>query len=194
MGEIRSAFEIAMEKAGKIEKASPEALRRMEYGPQGSAIAARYLRGEVKDLSGELARHDSSVAGYLIAGMQETLLRNVCLPRDPATQQASTRAMEGVLVLKGNSGSARQVFDQIQHLFAYYDGAVQQAYTQLKSDFEARLGDARKAMELQMGAGVRLDLERIPQFQEEWSRARAALEVQYERVLEEHKQALVGLS
>lgn len=194
MGDVKSAFEKAMEKVEKLEKASPEELRRMEFIPQGNAIAARYLRSEFTDILAEFSRHDAEVRVYLIDGALETLLRNICLPRDTHTKQTSSKAMEGILALKQNKEPARGIVEQIEHLFTYYEGALQQAFARLKEEFEAKLGETRKAMEHQLGARVRIDVERQPQFQEEWRKARVGLDAQYEKVLEEHKQRLLGMT
>ena len=49
---IKSTLELAMEKAAKLPKLTPEEIRERqerEYGPLGRAIAERFLRGELPD-------------------------------------------------------------------------------------------------------------------------------------------------
>lgn len=190
MAELKSAFEKAMEKVKDLEKASPEELQRLELVPKGEAIAARFLRGEIADLPAELAGRDNKSRPYLLEGALDTLLRNVCLPRDSRTKSTNAQAIQGVLALKKNSRRVKESFDQIEHLFTYYEAAVRQTYDRLKQDFEAKLADAKKAMEQQHGGQVRMDVDRHPQFQEELRRALSALDLQYEQVLEEHKQRI----
>ena len=192
MGEIKSAFEKAMEKAEQVEKASPEQLKRMEYAPQGNAIGARYVRGAVGDLLAEVSRHDAEVQKFVVAGIRETLMRNLSLPRDPPSKDASERAIEGLLTVTKGQGTTRQVCDQLKHLFTYYEGATQQEYLRLKQEFAALLSDPSNALAMQLGAGAKVDVERLPQFQEQWLRLRSQLDVQYERALQEHKQQLLS--
>ena len=193
MGEIKSALEKAMEKVEKLDKASPEELKRMEYVPQGNAIAARYLKNEIPDIQAELSQYDASVREYLVNGIFETLLRNISLPKDKYTSQACNKAMEGILALKENKSAVKEINDQIQHLFTYYEGALQQAFTRLKEELQAKLGDTKKSMEMRLGTGVELKVEQLPQFQEEWRKVLAGLDMQYEKVLEEHKQSLINI-
>lgn len=189
MGEVKSAFEKAMEKVEKLGKASPEELRRAEYVPQGNTIAAKYLTGEVTDLLADFSRYSGDVRSYLVEGALETFLRNICLPRDNKSRGTSTKAMDGVLVLKGNDAVVKDVFDHIMHLFAYYEASAQQAFSRLRQEFEAKVGEAARAAGQQLAA-VKIDVERQPQFHEAWRKARAELDAQYEKALDEHKQRL----
>ena len=145
MGEIKSAFEKAMEKVEKLEKASPEELRRMEYVPKGKVLAATYLKQEGYNLEGELTKYEDSLRRYLIEGVEETFLRNITLPQDNHTRQTSERAMEGILILKGRG--LKSIFEKMEHLFNYYEQARQQAYEQLRNNFEMQVQQARAALE-----------------------------------------------
>ena len=104
MGEVKSAFERAMEKVEKVGKVSPEELKRMEYVPQGDAIAGRHLRGELTDLRAEFSRHDTEVRRNLVEGALETLIRNIRLLRGNKSTETSSKAMEGILTLKDDKG------------------------------------------------------------------------------------------
>ena len=190
MGEIKTAFERAMEKIKDLEKATPEEMRRMEHVPRGEALAARYLRGDINDLQAEIARHEAKVRAYLLEGALEALLSNIALPRDSRTKQTNAKAMQGVLSLKKNSKRVKDGFDQIERVFTSYEAAVQQTYGQLKQEFEAKLAQAKKSLEQQYGAPVKIDVEAYPQFQDEWRQVRASLDVKYEQVLAEHKQGI----
>ncbi|MBI2917688.1 MAG: hypothetical protein HYY01_06805 [Chloroflexi bacterium] len=191
MAELKSAFEKAMEKVKDLEKASPEDMRRLELVPKGETMAARFLRDDIADLAADLAGHpDVSGRRYLTEGAQDALLRNICLPRDSRTKTTNAKAIQGVLALKKNSRRVKESFEQVEHLFTYYEAAVRQTYDRMKQEFEAKFAETRKAMEQQYGGQVRMDVERHPQFQEELRRAMGALDQQYEKVLEEHKQRI----
>jgi len=191
--EIKSALEKALERAERLGKASKEELRRLEAVPLGNAIAARYLRGEVADLQAEISKHGAETSPFLVEGLLDTFLKNINLPQSAAAKGTNAKAMQGVIALEGAKGPVREIFSQMEQLFNYYEKSLQQAFLRLKEDFEAKLGDAKRAMEAQTGTPVSLDVERHPQFQEEWRRARAQLDSQYGGVLEQHKQRLRSL-
>ena len=194
MGEVKSAFEKAMEKVEKLEKASPQELGRMGYVPKGSALAARYLKQELPELKTALTEYEDSLRRYLIEGAEEVFLRNIALPQSDHTKQTSKRAMEGILELKRDKKRIESIFGKIEHLFGYYEQARQQAYTQAKRNFETRLEGTRRALEQQIGTKVTINAELQPQFQEEWRRTLAELNRQYEKALEEHKQEIQSIS
>jgi len=188
MDELKSALEKALEKVEKLEKASPEDLKRMEYTPKGSTIAARFLRNELNDILAGLSQYDASVRDYLVKGALETLLRNISLPKDNNTRQTSNKAMEGILTLKETKSSVKEINDQIQQLFTYYEGALQQTFARLREAFQGKLG------EMQLGTNTQLRVEQLPQFQEEFRKAITGLDAQYEKVLEEQKQKLAKIT
>ncbi len=190
---IKSALEKAMERADALGDASPEDLKRMDQVPVGNAIAARYMRKEMEDLAAEIARSPEDVRPFVQDGVETTLVKNVTLPRDARAKDTAVRALEGILSLKGGSGRVKEVVDQVQHLLTYYEGALQQAYFNFKQQFETRLpAEAQRSLEMQLGPQWRAQLERLPQFQDEWRRARTGLDNQYEQTLQEQKQALQG--
>ena len=95
-----------------------------------------------------------------------------------------------MLLLKENDAVIKDIFEHIKHLYTYYEASAQQAFTRLRQEFEAKLGEAARAAVPQLGAKAKIDVERQPQFQEAWRKARAELDAQYEKALEEHKQRL----
>jgi hypothetical protein len=62
MGEIKSAWEIAMERAEKLGKLSPEELKRQrekEYAVIGQALAEKYLGGlDLRQLEVDLDKYE----------------------------------------------------------------------------------------------------------------------------------------
>lgn len=198
MTDIKSAFEKAMEKAAKIEKASPEELRRMESLPKGNAFAARFLdiTGSF-DLKGELDKASPQVRKYLVEGAEQILLRNIILPQTDAAKKANERAVEGLLLLKEDKRKAKALLDQVKQMLGYYDQQRQQTYAQHKSAFEKRLVGARRAMEQQTGVkaeNISVKVEAQPQFQEEWRQILAQINAQYDAALNELKQGLKSIS
>jgi len=189
VSDMKSALEKAMERVEKMGKATPQELRRMEYMPKGSALAAKYIR-EGHDLQDELGQYEPELRGYLIEGVEAALLRTIVLPQNEASKQTNVRAMQGMLLLKKDKARVESVSGKIEQLVVYYEQALQQAYAQQRSSFEARLEGARRGLEQQSGARANINVEAQFQFQEEWRRSLAQLNSQYDKVLAEHKQEL----
>lgn len=195
MGEIKSAWEKAMEKVEKLGKPSEEELKSLEYIPLGNTLAARYLKEDKNDLDAELTKYKGSgVRKYVIQGVQEILIRNINLPRDNRAKEITKRAMSGLRLIKQNKNQVDTIFGLINNLFSYYEQARQQTYMQLRQNFEAKLQEATRAVQQQLGNRVTIQPELQPQFQEEWRKASIQLDAQYEKVLEEHKGQIIKIA
>ena len=193
--EIKSAYEIAMEKAKKIGEATDEERLRWKYVPEGEKLAARYIKQEC-NLVAELGRYQEAVRQYVAEGAGEVLVRNINLPQDDLAKKNNTRAMEGLKIIKSDKVSTENIFSKVRHVLNHYleQGEQQrkQAYESLKAEFEAKI---RQAMQQQLGsvAGISIDVERQPQFQEEWRKMRTQLDSQYLTLLNEYKQELLTI-
>jgi len=196
MGEIKSAREIAIEKVEKLGEATDGERLKWKYVPKGEELIARYLKEDV-NLVGEMSQYEQSVRRYIIEGAENILIRNINLPRSELVRKDNKKAMDGLKVLKDDKVSVENVYSKIRRIFSHYaeQGEQQrkQAYESLKSDFEVKL---KQAVQQQLGslAGVRIDVERQPQFQEEWRKMQAQLDSQYLQLLSEYKQELSTIS
>ena len=194
MADIKSAYELAMEKVGKIPKATDEELLKWKYTPEGEKLAAKYLKQDA-DLVAELGHFESKIVDYVADGIVSTLVRNLDLPRSEIIKKTNKRVMDGLKTIKKDKAIAENIFSQIRRLFSHYSeqGEQQrrQAYQQIKATFEAKL---QQAMQQQMGAsaaGVKIDVEKHPQFQEELRKTLNQLDSQYFKLLNEYKQQLL---
>ncbi|TET38324.1 MAG: hypothetical protein E3J65_05250 [Dehalococcoidia bacterium] len=192
MGELKSAFEIAMERAKRLGEVSQEEVKKGDFVPEGGRLAARYLRGEC-NLIAELSKYDEEARGYVAEGAKGILLRNINLPRNDFAKGINRSVMEGIKALKADKGDVENVYSKIRRLFKHYEqeGEQQrsQAYEMLKREFQRELEQAAQ----QGGLSTRVEVESQPQFQEQWRRTLAQLDSQYQRLLEECKQELEGI-
>jgi len=192
MGEIKSALEIAMEKAEKLGKATEEERLRWKYVPEGERLAARYIK-EGCNLVAELSQYQEEVKKYIIDGAEDILIRNINLPKDDLAKRNNRRAMDGVKALKSDKVSVENVYSKMRRIFNHYieQGEQQrrQAYEALKAEFEAKV---QQAIRQQLGSlvSIKIDVERQPQFQEEWRKMQLRLDSQYVVLLDEYKQEL----
>ena len=131
-------------------------------------------------------------------GAVEVLARSIDLPHNDAIKKTNRKAMDGLKLLKKDKSGVENIYSKIRYVFNHYteQGEQQrrQAYEQLKVQFAAKL---QQAMQQQMGANVRLNananIERHPQFQEEWRRVLAQLDQQYVNHLNEYRRELIEI-
>ena len=192
MGEMKSAWEKAMEKVERLGKPTDEELKQMEHIPTGNKLAARYLSEDDYDLDAELTKYKGTgIRKYVMQGAEEIFLRNITLPHNEQAKHAIRRAMAGIKLLKENKNRLEAIFDLINNLLTYYEQARQQSFTQFKQSFEAKLREAGQALQQQLGSGAPIEAELQQQFQEEWRRIGSQLDAQYEKALEEHRQEIL---
>ena len=196
MGDIKSAREIAMEKIAAI--GEPTAAERLEwkYLPEGEKLAARYLKGETK-LQEELAKFEKIATPYIVRGVCTVLVKNINLPKDEAAQKVNKTVMDGLKIIKTDKSKLEAILNQVRQVFTHYttqgEQQSKQAYEMLKENFQAKI---EQAISQQMGsraANMHIDVEKQPQFQEEWRKVKNQLEGQYLQVMNELKQQLIDL-
>jgi hypothetical protein len=192
MGDIKSAREIAMEKIDKIGEPTEDERFEWKYLPEGEKLAAKHLKQSI-DLAAELNKFDKKASRYVARGISSVLIKNIDLPKDEAAKKTNKLAMDGIKAIKTDKARVEAVLNQIRHVFNHFseqgDKQIQQAYASLKSDFQAKVEQALRQQGANM-AGVRIDIEKQPQFQEEWRKIKIQLEGQYFQVLNEYKNEL----
>lgn len=196
MGEIKSALEIAMEKVEKLGGVTEEERLKWKYVPEGEKLAVRYLKQDL-NLLAELSRYEENARKYVIEGAQDILTRNINLPENDSARRSNKRAMEGLKILKNDKVSVENVYSRIRRIFDHYveQGEQQrkQAYESLKAELEDKIMQAVK-QQLGSFAGIKVDVESQPQFQEEWRKVQTQLDLQYIKLLDEYKQELSAIS
>jgi hypothetical protein len=196
MGDIKSAREIAMEKVEKLGEITTEERLKWKYFPEGEKLAARYLKQNL-NLITELGKYDEKVVSYIKKGASEILIRNINLPRNDLARKNNKKAMEGLKNLKKDKIGVENIYSRMRNIFNHYieQGEQQrkQAYEQLKVEFAAKV---QQAIQQQLGTvvGLKIDVERQPQFQEEWRKVLVQLDSQYISLLNEYKQELIEIA
>ena len=196
MGEIKSASEIAREKIEKLGEITAEERLKWKYTPEGEKLAALYLK-DGRNLVAELNKYEEAARKYVVAGINSVLVRNISLPRNDLAKKTNKRAIDGLRNLKTDKAAVENVFTKMGKVLDHYveQGEQQrsQAYESLKADFEAKV---QQAMQQQLGvaADMKIDVERQPQFQQEWQKVQAQLDLQYVKLIDEYKQELATIA
>ncbi len=193
--EIKSAREIAMEKVDKAGVATEEERLKWKHFPQGELLGAKYLKEDC-DMVAALNQYPETARKYVAAGAAWVLLGNIGLPRNEIARKTNKKAMDGLKLLKKDKARIDSFFNQLNRLFDHYttQGEQQrkQASQSLKADFESKLQQAAQQQGLSIAG--KIDVEKQPQFQQEWRRIQTQLDSQYLTLMEEYKRELENLS
>jgi len=192
MAEIKSALELALEKAERIGKASPQEMQELKWQEQARHLAAEFLREEV-DLEAALQKFPPEARPALTGQIRDILLRNITLPREGRVEDVVQRAMSGIVYVARDKKAAQRVLQEIDRIFKSFLQVRQNAMEQLKAQFNMQLDSVKKALEAQMQRQIKVDVEQSPQFQEQWRGFEAQLLQQFEPLLEKHKNMLATL-
>ena len=199
MDEIKSARDIAQERIDRVGEVSEEDKLRWKYLPEGEKLAGVYLK-EGRDLNSELARFPPNALPYIKKGLEGVLAAAIVLPKIEGVQSRNKRAIDGLLALKKDKSAAQKLVGQMRQVLDHYSdqGEKQRKATkeQLKDQYEAKV---KQAMDKQLGAaagmeGMKISVESLPQFQEEWRRVSAQMDQQYLKLLEQFKKELAKIT
>lgn len=192
---IKSAYERALERAENI-KISEDKLQELEYMPQGAKLAGTFLKEEKFDLAKSLASFSGQEwEKFVRKGAESSLLSNIVLPRNPRNKTAAKRAMEGLMALKRDKSKLGQVLGKMESLLAYYERTRQQAYDNLKKEFEAALRQAMQQQQLgPRQSNTRVDAELQTEFQRRWQEVSSQLDLDFENNLSGLKKEVERIS
>ena len=193
MDRIKSAFEKAMERVEQLERPGEEQRLEWKLLPEGQRLAGAYLRGEGSPFS-QIANAPAEHRPYLVRGMAQSLVSNLQLPKSEAALHGNNRTVEGLERLLEDK--AKKTLERVKYVSEQYlqFGLPQreQSYEQLKLQMEQQIAGA---MSRQTGAAgpVRVNVESMPEFQQQWLRVSVQIDQQYEQHLEQFRKQLLGL-
>ena len=192
MSDMKSALEIAKEKMEKMGQPTEEERLKWKYAPEGEQLAVKYLEKDC-NLVTEMSQYQENIRKYVAEGAADILIRNITLPKNDVAKKDNTRVMDGLKVLKSDKVGIENVYSRIRHIFSHYaeqgEQQRQEAYESLKAEFETKL---QQAMQQQLGlsTGAKVNVEKQPQFQQEWRKVQSQLDSQYLNLLGEYKREL----
>jgi hypothetical protein len=193
--EIRSARDIVLEKIASLDAITSGERLKWKYTPEGEQLAIRYFKDGL-DLASAISTYPAEAQPFIKNGAEKVVLDNIQLPINDVVSARNNRAMDVVLRLKSDKVSTTKVLDQLKYILTHYfdQGASQrkEARDMLKQQFEAKL---KQAVKKQIGsnaesADLGVNVETLPQFQEELRRTIAQMDNQYLTLLDEYKQGL----
>ncbi len=190
MAEIRSTMDMVMERAARLAAEAEDTPADDTLQDQGMRLAAAYLNGDETNLLELLKAKVPEEQMALRGGMAKTMLRNIVLPRDDEISEHSLLSLKGLQQPSGNSTDILNICSELKQILEQYS----QHREQVKQQFdESILGQLKKQLQ-QQGVAVDDDMalnpSMHPQYQEEWSRASAELNGQYNEALDQRKSSI----
>lgn len=184
---IKSALEIALEKAEKLGKLSPEEAKKKledEFYPRGKALAEKYLKGlRWRDLETELKRFaNEKEKGVVKRAFLTTLITEISLEE----VEKSGQALEGILYVSGNS-SLMQTKEKITVLLNNYHEAKDSLYSSSRKTISKKVEEQLKQEGI-AGSAIQVNMLAT----EEWQEAQKQLHTRYDGELSLIKKALLA--
>ena len=192
MAEIKSALELALEKAERYGRATKEELTLGQFRDQGRLVAVNFLK-DGGDLEAELSSLPAAAQPEARTAAKEVLLRNIILPRNGETDPRMAQAVEGLLLVAQDRKAMTRQKAELEQILQNFLQVRNSALQQLRARFGANIGQMQRALEAQTRQRVNLEVEQLPQFQEEWRRFQGQLNDQFEPMLEACKQKMLSL-
>jgi hypothetical protein len=193
---IKSAREIALEKLEKLGDATEEEKLRWKYQPRGEELAAKYLRDDC-NLLAELSQYQDKVKAYVVRGAAEVLIRSIGLPKNDVAKKKNRKIMDGLKLLKNDKVGVENIYSKMRYLFTHYEEQGeqqrQQAYQSLKAEMEDKV---KQAVQQQLGTSLmmgKIDIEKQPEFQQEWRKLQNQLDAAYLVHLNNYRQELAAI-
>ena len=186
MADIKSALELALEKAERYGKASKEEMAAAGYQDQGRQLAVKFLKGE-GDLEAELQNLAPEAREAARTAVKEVFLRSVGVPRNGEVDERLERSLDGLMLAAANPKDMARCREELQLLLQQFLQYRNNAMQQLKARFAQTLVQTQRAMEAKTGQRMQLEAEQLPQFQEEWRHFQGQLLAQFEPMLEDLK-------
>jgi len=184
MGELKSAWEIAQEKANRLGKLSAEEKEqqaRQGYRQIGQVLAQKWLDGSQRlDMTAELEKYEEkereiikqAVIEHLVEAIEFTTTRGI---------NSMKRVIEAINSLRPE---LQPKAEEISQLVQEYEGAEQKIRQELESDYRETLHQLR----ISGTAVAAINIETDPK----WQLARQGLVESYTPRLHDLKQALIS--
>lgn len=192
MGEIKSAWELAMERTAGIES-DRSSLRMNELKKVGGRIASVFMDGESpepKKMMKEIGNYSGEEKETVRRAAVETLLSYIGLPRDEDFQEKTDFVAEGLKAVLGKGAGVKEIMPQVSQFFSQFLQHRRQITEQLKEQYTPQLRRKQQSLAKQYGYEVELKHEQDPEFNALLKRNLQQLEAQYQEALTQVKDQL----
>ena len=191
-GILKTALEIAMERSRRTNVPEAE-LEGQEYYEKGKELAGKYLKSGKFDMSGEFEKFKGEKKKKAMEGFEFVLLYNLAPPASASSLKDLRKVLEGLVLSKKNKKEAAAVCGELEQVFSEYLEQRGNIMNQLKKKYQSKMDQARKATEKQAGMRLKMDVERLPEFQKDWSGIMREMNAEFDSLLAGYKGKLKSL-
>lgn len=163
MGEIKSAFERAMERTADI-KSDPEALHKSEARTEGKRLFAKLREEEAFDIAGALKSIDKNKRGWVREGLYEVAKANLVLPQSESDLDDLDLIRRALEALVRDRGHVKGLIDQLRQFLTQYLGDRDQYIERLRQQYEPRIRQREQQLSQQYGRPIHIDPATDPEF------------------------------
>ena len=191
MGKIKTALEIAMEKANKIE-VNKEEIKKIEFEKKAGILTNKLLEGEEVNLKQEFENLSKEEKKFIIETIEKTLLNGLVLSPNFNELQYN-KIINALKKIKEKPGQIDAIKNDVKSLLQTYSDQLKQYYEQLKQQFSTQLDALKKQLGAQLGAEADIDPSSHPEFQKYWNEIKTNIDEQFKSHIEQIKQMIKSL-
>jgi len=197
MSDLKSAWEIAQEKADRLGRLSAEELQQQKEEAcrqAGTGIAQRYLDSpRTKDLGAELGKHPEEERALVRTAVVKRLVEALDLGDEPSTAAEPAgygqndmpglrlnRIADAIATLEPGSGT---IIEQVRELSQEYGAAV--GKTQRKEEIERKGRETLHRLRISGAAVGDINVEAAAQWQQSWQELSQAFAARLDRLKQE---------
>jgi hypothetical protein len=192
MGQIKSAFEIAMENVKDIQgnKVLVEANRLRD---EGKKLVSKFLDDPAFDLKAALKGYDARQGKLVREGLVQSLLANLVLPLDEFSMKDTKRLGDAVASAVSDARKVGMIFSQLDGFFKEYLGERKRLAEAVEKQYAPKMKKKEEELSRQMGRPVKINPASDPEFQNMVRNYLSQLDEKYGEVLEGAKQEIRGI-
>ncbi len=191
MGKIKTALEIAMEKANKIED-NKEEIKKIEFEKKAGILTNKLLEGEEVNFKQEFENLSKEEKKFIIETIEKTLLNGLVLSPNFNELQYN-KIINALKKIKEKPGQIDAIKNDVKSLLQTYSDQLKQYYEQLKQQFSTQLDALKKQLGAQLGAEADIDPSSHPEFQKYWNEIKTNIDEQFKSHIEQIKQMIKSL-
>ncbi len=196
MKRMKSAFEKAMERVEQMEEPRKEQILEWRLIPLGQRLAGTYIKG-VDEVFEEVEKFDAGEQAYVRKGMIQVLVSNVQMPKIESQKETNQRVLDGIRIILGERPECTEALEHLGYVLEqYWEFGRQQraeAYTQLKAQIEQQVYEVLSRQSGSSHQGMKVNVEAMPEFQQQWLRISGQLSVPYDTHLQNYKKQIMEL-
>jgi hypothetical protein len=192
MGQIKSAFEIAMENVKDI-AGNKELVETNRLRDEGKKLVSKFLDDPGFDLKAALKNYDARQGKTVREGLVQSLLANLVLPVDEFSMKDTKRLGDAVAAAVSDARKVGMIFSQLDGFFKEYLGERKRLAEAVEKQYAPKMKKKEDELSRQMGRPVKINPASDPEFQNLVRNYLSQLDEKYGEVLEGAKQEIRGI-